>query len=64
MMELFVVIQRKDSFKPYYKWNSFNTGRTRSSPILDSIVLNLIITGMPSILRVKHEMLNEEIVVF
>ena len=37
-------------FKPYYKWNTFNT---KGSEIIDcyySKVLNLVINGIPSIL--------------
>ena len=37
------------SFKPYYNWNAFNT-RYGSKKDLFIKVLNLIITGMPSIL--------------
>ena len=36
-------------FKPYYNWNTFNTSNTHEFDISD-IVLNLIITGIPSIL--------------
>ena len=36
------------SFKPYYKWNTFNTIRIIKA-ILTAIVLNLIINGIPSI---------------
>ena len=38
-------------FKPYYNWNAFNTLRLLSKSIRLG-VLNLIITGMPSILLV------------
>ena len=37
-------------FKPYYNWNTFNTSSTGASPPSTSSVLNLIITGIPSIL--------------
>ena len=36
-------------FKPYYNWNTFNTGLMSSEP-RHAFVLNLIITGIPSIL--------------
>ena len=37
-------------FKPYYNWNTFNTKQhNRTIPLI--IVLNLIITGIPSILK-------------
>ena len=39
------------SFKPYYKWNTFNTTSQGCNTGLDSVVLNLIINGIPSILR-------------
>ena len=42
----------EESFKPYYKWNTFNTPDTDVpvdwSPTFG--VLNLIINGIPSIL--------------
>ena len=37
------------SFKPYYNWNAFNTDRQRELDESVVKVLNLIITGMPSI---------------
>ena len=37
------------SFKPYYKWNTFNTIATGKDIIFQSYVLNLIINGIPSI---------------
>ena len=41
----------KYRFKPYYKWNTFNTMVTFTE--MDSLVsvLNLIINGIPSILK-------------
>ena len=36
-------------FKPYYNWNAFNTQYTKYVGVA-VLVLNLIITGMPSIL--------------
>ena len=36
------------SFKPYYKWNTFNTNRENNQGYT-VIVLNLIINGIPSI---------------
>ena len=39
------------SFKPYYKWMTFNTARDTDDGILiPNTVLNLIINGWPSIL--------------
>ena len=38
------------SFKPYYKWNTFNTERIKTSYKKWIQVLNLIINGIPSIL--------------
>ena len=41
-----------ESFKPYYKWNTFNTV-TKENAVDASTgnVLNLIINGIPSILE-------------
>ena len=39
------------SFKPYYKWNTFNTLYSASWWDGALVVLNLIINGIPSILR-------------
>ena len=41
---------KKEGFKPYYKWNTFNTLAPTLVNILSTIVLNLIINGIPSIL--------------
>ena len=38
------------SFKPYYKWNTFNTKDEVRAEIERLEVLNLIINGIPSIL--------------
>ena len=38
------------SFKPYYKWNTFNTKSWCHILIPPYTVLNLIINGIPSIL--------------
>ena len=40
------------SFKPYYKWNTFNTNLTSRLNSEVNAVLNLIINGIPSILEV------------
>ena len=37
-------------FKPYYKWNTFNTNRNENARKA-FLVLNLIINGIPSIQR-------------
>ena len=37
------------SFKPYYKWITFNTSKTSNVFYIRFIVLNLIINGLPSI---------------
>ena len=37
-------------FKPYYNWNTFNTKGINDALKEKSSVLNLIITGIPSIL--------------
>ena len=38
------------SFKPYYKWITFNTDNERRVIMFTVVVLNLIINGLPSIL--------------
>ena len=37
------------SFKPCYKWNTFNTSETWKNKLWKGIVLNLVISGIPSI---------------
>ena len=39
-----------NSFKPYYKWNTFNTQKATVKGA-NTHVLNLIINGIPSILK-------------
>ena len=39
------------SFKPYYKWITFNTEKEREMDTIIGTVLNLIINGLPSILQ-------------
>ena len=41
-------------FKPYYKWNTFNTYVRPHCIDFASKVLNLIISGIPSILHVGY----------
>ena len=38
-----------DCFKPYYNWNTFNTEVKLDQEDILKLVLNLIITGIPSI---------------
>ena len=43
-------------FKPYYNWNTFNTAEEMKKTVDQrKEVLNLIITGIPSILSPEHE---------
>ena len=44
------ILKRWWSFKPCYKWNTFNTFRRSSEYFPEIFVLNLVISGMPSIL--------------
>ena len=44
------------SFKPYYNWNTFNTNSEECTITLECRVLNLIITGIPSILSMQEYM--------
>ena len=50
------------SFKPYYKWITFNTEAVKklAKPIIE--VLNLIINGLPSILKRIEFKLEEELI--
>ena len=45
------------SFKPYYNWNTFNTSSVSLLTYVQPPVLNLIITGIPSIQKniFKHK---------
>ena len=49
------------SFKPCYKWNTFNTGNQRFASEMN-IVLNLVISGIPSILNITLTLENGNIV--
>ena len=40
----------QEGFKPYYKWNAFNTTLNLLYVVFSCLVLNLVISGMPSIL--------------
>ena len=46
------------SFKPYYKWNTFNTKSVKFLEEQNAIVLNLIINGIPSILEYNKKWLE------
>ena len=48
-------------FKPCYKWNAFNTQVVDTGAWPGSRVLNLVISGMPSI-RKKSQAYSEDIV--
>ena len=41
----------RNSFKPCYKWNTFNTKHNGKWVSCSNKVLNLVISGIPSILR-------------
>ena len=43
-------MEKQLGFKPYYNWNTFNTKGINDALKEKSSVLNLIITGIPSIL--------------
>ena len=47
-------------FKPYYKWNTFNTkgGIYMNKEIKELRVLNLIINGIPSIQKFYKEVIR------
>lgn len=42
-----------NGFKPYYKWNTFNTKGENEMKKLRNGVLNLVINGLPSIQKKK-----------
>ena len=42
-------------FKPCYKWNTFNTYQNGKSIFEKSEVLNLVISGIPSILYLAFD---------
>ena len=42
---------KTNCFKPYYNWNTFNTIYSEYKNGKHYLVLNLIITGIPSILK-------------
>ena len=48
---IIILCQQLDTkgFKPYYKWNTFNTMRIQQFIFGNVSVLNLIINGIPSI---------------
>ena len=54
---------RSTSFKPYYKWITFNTKKLVAKGLdVEGLVLNLIINGLPSILseiKKLREIVNE-----
>ena len=50
-MVVFTGMKNQESFKPYYNWTAFNTQKGDwYYPTFEDEVLNLIISGMPSIL--------------
>ena len=51
------MLLRLGSFKPYYKWNTFNTVEVyRYEKKFKETVLNLIINGIPSILYHRNKL--------
>ena len=50
---MFELVKGLFGFKPYYKWITFNTPKPTISEDLDFSVLNLIINGLPSILKIS-----------
>ena len=45
-------LESQTGFKPYYKWNTFNTLLCSTAKVCNLVyVLNLIINGIPSIQR-------------
>ena len=52
--DLFVIL----GFKPCYKWNTFNTTGIASEVVKEFDVLNLVISGIPSILMTRSKFLQ------
>ena len=49
-----------ECFKPCYKWNTFNTYEAIQNSVDYNSVLNLVINGIPSILREsRHKKFNK-----
>ena len=48
-------------FKPYYNWNTFNTDCDKLNQLYTLEVLNLIITGIPSIHKVSVMLVRLEL---
>ena len=48
-------LDRLSSFKPCYKWNAFNTMKSINVCTGILTVLNLVINGMPSILKLYRK---------
>ena len=48
-------MKKQRRFKPYYKWNTFNTMAMKDLRDCMISVLNLIINGIPSILIIKNQ---------
>ena len=42
------------SFKPCYKWNTFNTLLEHKEDVMNALVLNLVISGIPSIQNLEE----------
>ena len=55
-----IELQTMNSFKPYYKWITFNTKKILGSNRFILGVLNLIINGLPSILYDQKDIRDEE----
>ena len=49
MLEKDLKLTEQESFKPCYKWNTFNTLICMGFAVGDNGVLNLVINGIPSI---------------
>ena len=50
-------LHQEHSFKPYYKWITFNIPEEVFYSKAGIIVLNLIINGLPSILMLNHQII-------
>ena len=59
-----ILIRKKgESFKPCYKWNTFNTRMNDTKRTENNVVLNLVISGIPSIQYLRLHLHLQDIVV-
>ena len=60
MLYSFMISLFWEGFKPYYNWNTFNTKVLEKLKEFWKTVLNLIITGIPSIRELREVFKDED----